>query len=272
MTGLFYKELRLNRTALIISAVIPFLMMLLFVLLDLLPVLLMNGSDAVIAEWKEITGRTGETGTSFNMMQIMPVVCAPMCSGLMQIQMFTVDETKKWGCFTASHPKGICTAVYYKYVIIFLTSVLSMVSCEVAQSLYWLTDHIILGTKADDMAGTGLSLVFMLLVFFQMFCRMIDIPFIVRFGSKKGGAVKAGIIGALFLAFFVYFLFGPLPESVDVIALKLDEFLTKLQSGKLPAGFYAGLAAFLWVTIFGTYFSYKISCKLYMKGVEQYDK
>ena len=68
-------------------------------------------------------------------------------------------------------------------------------------------------------------------------------------------------------------LFGPLPggESGDPF-VSLYDWWTEFSSGKANNWAYILLAAFLWITIIGYYLSYRLSCKLYLKGVEQYDK
>ena len=189
----------------------------------------------------------------------------------MQNAIFRGDETKKWGYFTASHPKGIRTAVYYKYVIVFLMSLLTMVSMEVVQMLYRLTDHMILGSTAENMPQS-MSEIFMLCVFLQLFLRMSDIPFIIRFGSNKGSTVKALCLLGLLVVGGIYLLFGPLPENAGDIIVAYYDFMERVQNGEVDYFPYLMLALFTWVTIGGYYLSYKISCKLYLKGVEQYVK
>lgn len=204
-------------------------------------------------------------------MILLTIIYGVMMSDLFQVSVFMQDETKKWGYFTASHPKGYRGAVYYKYLLVFLIGVVTMVSFEIAMQIFYLADHLILGTTAEELP-VGYSMLFMLLLLMQMFLRMFDLPFFYRFGAKRGANIKASAIAVLIFAGFVYLLFGPLPESFDELALQMDEWLEQFKAGKASDWIYYGLAAFIWVTIIGYNISYKISCKLFMKGVEQYDK
>ena len=101
---------------------------------------------------------------------------------------------------------------------------------------------------------------------------MIDIPFIIRFGKKRGESVKIMVIGGLFIGAIVYALFGPLPGEDGEFFIRVYDWWETFKAGAAQDWIYWLLAGFLWLTIFGYYFSYKLSCKLYMKGVEQYDK
>lgn len=269
MTGLLYKELRQNKMGLILCAAAPvgiFLAMMVLPFADYLA-----GDTSLAESFRSVTGRDPENGPSWNLLLLLPIFYTLMVSGVAQMSSFTQDETKKWGYFTASHPKGYCIAVYYKYVVIFLMQVLTMVSLEMTQMLFYFVEHLVLGTTPSDMSGSY-SFIFMMVVFVQMFIRMFDLPFMFRYGAKRGSNAKATAIAVLLFAGFVYLLYGPLPESFDVIAERFSDLWDQFQAGKANDWLYYGLAAFFWMTIIGTYVSYKISCKMYMKGVEQYDK
>ena len=105
----------------------------------------------------------------------------------------------------------------------------------------------------------------------------------VRSGYRKeirkgaGTALKTVLIIALILAVviggFIYALFGPLPEGEGGdFFISLYDWWTEFSFGKGAMWLYFGIAVFLWITIIGYYLSYRLSCKLYLKGVELYDK
>jgi uncharacterized membrane protein YciS (DUF1049 family) len=106
------------------------------------------------------------------------------------------------------------------------------------------------------------------LFFLQLFLRAVETPFLVRYGSKSGKQVKLLVLlGAVFLV-IVYLLFGPLPDSDTVFETIVNWFSGE---NKL-SGMLLGAAAILPYMIVALYYvSYRISCRLYQRGVEAYD-
>lgn len=271
MSGLFYKELRQNRLYLILMPAAALLCPFYF-LIEGAFINLFNGFNGDVASLQELmeqlSGR-GESALAMPMI-LMFYVMAFFITGTVQSAVFQQDEAKKWGYFTASHPKGIKGAMYAKYLMTFLMSLLTMVSLTYADQLFILCDHLILGTKREELMSY--SMIFELLLFVQLFLRAIDIPFNVRFGTKRGTSVKVALILALILGGFIYLMFGPLPESPEVLFEKIYDFVVNMQNGAASEWLNIALGAFLCVTIGAYVLSYHISCKLYLKGVEQYDK
>lgn len=266
MTGLIYKELWQNRKTLWLCALAAPCCFLLFLLMGLLPAA--AGQSTIQELFGDLMGKGDETS-----LPIATVYCIIMpffMAGIAALGIFGQDETKKWGYFTASHPKGVQGAMYAKYVLIFLMSVITMVSVTLTDELLMLTDHLILGTPREEIVSY--SMFAMIFVFVQLFLRMFDIPFIIRFGKKRGESVKVLMVGGLFVGAFLYALFGPLPGDDTEFLVNFVDKLYAFMQGEGPDISYYLLAGLCWVTIIGYYVSYRISCKLYMKGVEQYDK
>lgn len=271
MSGLFYKELRQNRLYLILipaaALLCPFYFLIVSAFINLFNGF--NGDVVSLQELMEQLSGRGESALAMPMI-LMFYVMAFFITSIGQSVLFQQDETKKWGYFTASHPKGIKGAMYAKYLLTFLMSLLTMVSLTFADYLFILIEHLVLGTKPEEM--TFYSMLFQILLFIQMFFRAFDVPFTVRFGSKRGMSVKVALILALILGGFIYLMFGPLPESPEVFFEKIYDFVVNMQNGAASEWLSIALGAFLWVTIGAYVLSYHISCKLYLKGVEQYDK
>ena len=265
MTGLIYKEMRQNRNTLWFAGFMAPLCLLCF-----LGMVLLGSLNP------DLTFRESYADMSADGDLPLPMILTYCCfvpfltTGLLSLNIFAQDETKKWGYFTASHPKGIQGAVYAKYVLIFLMSIITFVSVTFTEELVMLLDHLILGKKAEEMVSYAGAFPF--LVFIQIFLRMIDIPFIIRFGKKRGESVKIMVIGGLFIGAIVYALFGPLPGEDGEFFIRVYDWWETFKAGAAQDWIYWLLAGFLWLTIFGYYLSYRLSCKLYMKGVEQYDK
>ncbi|WP_294483418.1 ABC-2 transporter permease [uncultured Ruminococcus sp.] len=113
--------------------------------------------------------------------------------------------------------------------------------------------------KADAMQISGIALP---LCFVQILLRAIDIPFVYRFGSKKGSFVKL-----ICLIVFVFILLAFLilnTERFDSIIESCKKVINVQNSSLLLS---VGLAVCLALY----YLSYRITCRLYLKGVEQYD-
>lgn len=269
MTGLIYKELRANKKGLIACAILPPIIMLLFVGMVLFGSVNEPGWSAK-AEMDLLYGRVEGKESNILMLAFYTIAIPFFLTGVLQTMDFRTDETKKWGYFTASHPKGIKGAFYAKYVVIFLMSLITMVSIGYTDQLLCLIDHLVAGTPREEMMSIGSFAMFV--VFIQIFLRSIDLPFAFRFGQKRGNSIKAFILLGIMLGFIIYILFGPLPESPEVIANAIYDWSVRLMNGGLNEFFYCSAAAFLWITIIGYYVSYRISCKVFMKGVEQYDK
>lgn len=267
MNGLFYKELRQNRLYLILIPVIAFAVTFIYYPMGLL--MGINGEATSVKELTEQLSGHGETPLGMPMILLMYVLVF-FIVGIVQSTLFQPDEAKKWGYFTASHPKGIKGALYAKYLIVFLVSLLTMVSLTFADELFALVDHLVLGTKREEMVLY--ATIFQLFLYIQLFLRAIDIPFTVRFGTKLGGSVKVGMVLAVWLGGGIYFMFGPLPESPEIVFEKIYDFVTNLQTGEAADWLYLVLGIFLCLSAAAYVLSYFISCKLYLKGVEQYDK
>lgn len=268
MTGLIYKELRQNRKALWGIVLCAPLMTLIFVGLCSIPAIAPNMSAQELLA--DIFGRGGEDGPAISMIHIYCAVVPFVVSGVLALMVCEQDEIKKWGYFTASHPKGIAGALYAKYVLIFLMSLIALVSVTINEEVLILVDHLVFGTKPEEMFSY--QTLYILLAFFQLFLRMFDIPFIVRFGKKRGESLKVAIIGGLMIAGFIYLLFGPLPGEDGEFFVQIYDWCAAFVNGKAQEYIYFIFDGFLWATIIGYYLSYKISCKLYLKGVERYDK
>lgn len=103
--------------------------------------------------------------------------------------------------------------------------------------------------------------------FIILYCAF-EFPFQFRYGSKNGVKYKAGLLLLLFYVGMIYLLFGPPIDSNEII-----DYLFKLARGeaKLPKWTqYVGV--FLPYVAMGAYYiSYKISCMVYLKGVERYE-
>ena len=269
MTGLIFKELRMNRSNLIIVALMGPGMLLLCLGFGWL--LTLPGE----ATMEEMIGGFNSADGQPPLLYLMCAFTQFFATGLQAFLNISQDEVKKWAYFTASHPKGIRGAIYSKYAVTFLMFMVAYVSATLAAELTILADHLIVGTENEQLM-INLQITNLLIngmFFFELFKMMIDFPFTYRFGHKNGEQMKILTFGVLVLGGLIYLLFGPLPggESGDPFVTIYD-WCVSFAEGTLKHNVYLILGVILWLAIIGYYVSYKISCKVYMKGVEQYAK
>ena len=238
MTGLIYKEWRQNRLYIILTAVCG-------VLAVFVPVpmaMLNNISEGLLP-------LAGEQGT---VVRVVGLLLGFLGTGALQNLAVRGDDRKAWSVFIASSPEGTDGFLRIKYEMIFAMSVLTVAFSLLSEQL--------LGAVVFDVTGKALpslSGVYMTMVFFQLLLRATDLPFIIRFGDKRGGMIKMIAIVLLFIALTVVIMINP-----SDIVVKLANWIER--------GFDGDIVPFAAI---GAYFlSYRISCRIYMKGAEQYDK
>lgn len=247
MTGLLYKEFRQNRFMLLIGIGIALVML-------MLPIL------AVVDE----SGGDAEYFNSY--MTIIKMgfsVAVFFLTGLIQAVFFESDERKKWAYFAASTPECVEGVLWRKYTAVFMLTGICFIYCFIVDGAFCFF--------APDSSVTVIAI---MLIYGQIFLRAIEIPFWVRFGTKRGSMVKAAIMLVIILAIILYALFGDLSvfsserSLMDIIMGFVDKFM----EGDIPDGIFLIMGIFPFAAAALYYLSYKISCKLYLKGVEEFDK
>lgn len=243
MTGLIYKEWRQNRLYIILTAVCGAAAV-------FIPIpLILPGGDGLQA-------LAGEQGM---IVRVVALLLGFLGVGALQSLALRGDERKGWGVFIASSPETEKGFLRIKYEMIFAMSVLAVSGCLFFEQLLGAVVFDITGEALPDLSG-----VYVALVFLQIFLRALDIPFIIRFGDKRGSMIKAIIVVVLFILFTAAVMIDPkdIGEAlINVLKNGFDGDGILLVLGLLP---FAALAAY--------FLSYLISCRIYMKGVEQYDK
>ncbi len=196
-------------------------------------------------------------GEYIEIMLILASVCIILVSGMLEESSFENDETKKWISFIASAENGIRKQIGSKYlfVLFFMITVFTYLS--------------LLFQLAEALTGTNVSSFYMglqLMMYFQLIYRAVEMPFIVAFGSRYGNMIRMIIIVLLAFGFIVYGLFGDLSVfgSTEELLLKVESFLS--DNGSYFILFSPSCALTLY------YISFEISCRLYLKGGEYYEK
>lgn len=246
MAGLIYKEWILNRKAILMLSAVIIFMSSVFAFMPMT-------EDSVISS----------DDMSFSMILILLYVVIFFFVGMFQPNIFAVDETKKWACFVTSTPEMSEGQIGAKYIFGMLMSLGAVVWCDILNNII----SLIYGSNT-------VAIVIQLpviMLFVQFFLRSFEYPFMVRFGSKFGAVYKTGVFFLFIFILLVYFLFGDLSlfDSVDTFYEKMLNIL----SGK---GFSDNMLLLLCcmplLSMILYYLSYRISCRMYLKGADNFDR
>ena len=234
MTGLVYKEWKQNRWFI--------LSMILCGIAPLLALLLLREQ---ITSVDNIALRTGGLIAGF------------LAAGALQMLVLRGDDRKLWGYWITATPDGYKGFLRVKYEMIFAMIVLFMFSLQFADMGYCAVAADMGNANAAQISGIALPLVFVQILF-----RAIDIPFFYRFGSKKGSYVK--LILLLILAILLCVVLIMNADNIDRLADIGKNVFNEHNSSLI-------LSLLLIVCLVLFYLSYRITCRLYLKGVEQYE-
>jgi len=247
--GLFYKDFLLMKKALILNA----LAMIGSSVLMFLPwEKILKANDAVT---ETINGET----MSFIVMPIISYLFIFLVISDLQSNVFSADESKGYSTFVISTPltaKGQVLSKYYEILFLSFVGVLWGSVCDVISSC-------VLGTVSNAMG------VYVTFFFVQIFLRAIDVPFLIRFGQSYGKTVKLLMVSVVVFLGIVYRLFGKLPSfGADSIFEAVFTWLVSEKNFSTVA--LGGISLFPYIAFAMFYLSYRISLKLYGKGVENY--
>ena len=259
MYGLLYKELVTNRKILLV--------MLGMILLIHAVVL----TPALSPEEEEAPGLFIVTAC---------ILAASLASfyaaGIAQLNIFGTDERKKWGCYVISAEDGIRKAVGARYLFVLLISVAVMVLCRLIGSLTTdlftlLSEKGLAPEEYAQMPGFMYSVTLMYFLFpLQILLRAIDMPFLYAFGHKAGDRMKGFFLLGILFFVIVWLLFG----NISVLGTTDDfwERFFAMLEGEENDWVSVGIGCFMTAVYPLYYLSYRISCKYYAKGVEQYEQ
>lgn len=169
-----------------------------------------------------------------------------------------IDERRRWSGFIISGPIDYKQQILSKYYLAMVMSWLAVVIHVLGEVIGLFIPNTVSGLTGITVMG------FYGVILYQA----LEFPFDFRYGSKNGVKYKMGLFLLLFYGFMMFVLFGPNLDTYEMI-----DYLFRLAKGEvqLPRWMqYMGV--FLpYVSIGAYYISYKISCRWYLKGVEQYE-
>ena len=188
----------------------------------------------------------------------------------LQSKVCGIDERRKWSYFGTSTPITEKGLVASRYTLMFMIAFTGFVICFCFDILISLVTGI----------HTGNTIVFMMLLFVNIFYEALELPFVIRYGSGRGTNVKVSVLLTVFFFVILYALFGDISGKVEFFKqLKDNPDIAKYINGEAITARLLNMAApkLLMATLLPHiivllyYLSYRISCKLYLKGTEEYD-
>ena len=248
MLGLLYKDIKVNRSNLLITMAVVLFFSITPIAGDML-----SGKDA----------GAGDGSRIYYFIYFFLYGMSFIIVGMMASNLLSGDERKKWGYFTASVPGGIKKQVASCYILVFLSIVLTLGYTVIANFL----TRKLLSETVPDVSGM-MALIALVVLFF----RAIELPFFFAFGSKTGSFVKTLLVVLLILFVSIYFMFADLSwlGSEDSVMEGLFKFIEKLDIRHiLSLGTFGRL---ILLAVPGYIVSWGISTKVYLKGVERFEK
>lgn len=249
MTGLVYKEIRHNWRSLLMVLILPAVMAYPLCVFVISSIEQVPGQSFSFIE--HLRAGNGSLG-AFTFL-----IAAFAEAGFFQGMVFREDDRKSFAMWIASTPEGVRGYIRIKYELIFVMMMLTLFSLQ----LGGLITEMICG--AYEARWPVMDSVMIMLSYLQIILRAIELPFTVRFGVKNGSIIKSIFLVILaILVLIVYLLYGE--EIADVIASGDTE--------RLGTAAQTVIAVLPVIALAMYYLSYRLSCKLYLKGAEQYDK
>lgn len=174
---------------------------------------------------------------------------------------FQADERKSWANFMLALPDGNNAQIRTKYEFALILEIITFILTYLFTEIYQVLFHIY-STPAS---------ISVVLFYVTMLLNAFAYPAIIRFGSQNYSNIMMIPFFGVILILFVYFLFADLswmPSTDDMF-----DYIFSLLNGERNSTFLSLLTALLpYVSVAAYIISYKISCKLYRKGVANYVK
>ena len=239
MVGLLYKNFRINFSSFLLVLIITLICSTIAIICCAL-----NGTDFL----------TENDGV---LLFFALYYSAFMMPSLTSNLLFEADENKTASAFAMSLPqcgKGHIESKYW-YILIQYLLVLFIT---------FLTDTVTFGILGGAFAA---SILLVLIFCWRLLFSAIEIPFVIRFGSQKGIAIKGLVFGSVALLVMIYIMFGDISWLINSDD-PLKAFMDWLKSGKI----LFLISLFPFISCAAYWLSCKISIKVFRKGAENYEQ
>lgn len=243
MSGLIYKNFWINKWSFLFTLIVSFLCCAVIIVVSIL-----SGPDIAVEK-----DGVKEISLNFMLIYYLAFMLPLLASNLL----FAADESKICSAFAMSTPQGGKGHIESKYWYILIVNLTVLF-------ISFITDTITFG-----ILGGNFSAATMLMIIFcwRLLLSAIETPFIIRFGSQKGLAIKGLVIAFIVFLVILYFMFGDISWLINTED-PLRAFMEWLKSGKI----IFSLSLFPFVSIAAYWLSCKISVKLFRNGAENYEQ
>ncbi len=255
MRGLIYKDFYLIKGKMIAGFIMTFLMIIIM-------------SIIIVAS----SGPSGINTSFAALANIFMDIMILQYIGFNYIYIMQADMNRKWGLYGACASGGVSGVVAAKYMSVFILYFVTFVLCRLLDLIIGL----VIGTAVDN---SGL-VIFLILIF--IFINSIEMPLAFRFGPDKSTAIRILISVVIVLIITIYLLFGNIDwlmkedgvfksilnvithwgEDAEVLPAEVKKIIEKMTYLN-----YIALAVIAYLVVLGYYISYRISCKVFKKGV-----
>lgn len=243
MKGYLYKEWKLNRVFFLLTAAIA-------IGIVFLPLIIVMVRERTIS--REAFLYFAKYGLQIKEIFIYLGVWALLC--LQEWSFLRDDDMKAWGLFVASNPKGIRGYICTKYGF-----AAAMCFCFFILSAGFDYIFTLIFNTIGRMGMPRSTEVFWMLFLVLLLLNAMEMPFVIRFGLKRGNTIKLILGIALFLICTGVFMENPFGIIDKIFLIFADK--------KIPFSVKWGLPI---ISIVSYILSCLLSCKLYLKGVFQY--
>lgn len=250
--GFLYKELRENRATIIAVIGVP-LFALLFMTLVYTVYCLTGSSERSISALPDILTST--------LSRLLMILLGFLASGALMLGIFGGGDKRLHGYYILSLPDGAKKQVYTKYVLHFAMCGIYFVSSVFTECFIGTLRWFIVGEEMMSLTAIHVGI-----FFFMLLGNSFRFPVMIRYGKKRGGIIF--ILLLLCLGAVAIVIFALLPEKI--IHIITDWIMEFLKSGSIGDVMTLVMSITQFVCVGAYILSYKISLKLFKKGVEDY--
>ena len=239
MLGLLYKNFRISFASFLFNMTVTLVCVAIMIISSIL-----DGTDLITENGGDLM---------FFILYYFVFMLVSLTSNLL----FESEESKACCAFAMSTPQGGKGFIESKYWYILMQYLFMLF-------IAFLTDTV---TFAILGGAFSASIVLVMIFCWRLLLAAIEIPFVIRFGSQKGIAIKGLVITFVIILGMLYLMFGDISwliNSDDPLKALMDW----LKSGKI----ILPISLFPFVSASAYWLSCKISIKVFRKGAENYEQ
>lgn len=246
-SGYVYMQIARNKKPLILSALMPLMMKTLF--------------TAAYTCFSLLDSEFDEKLIFSVPMRILAAVLSVVIVSAFTSSTFEGDK-KLWSYFVCASPQGVRGYLYSEYLVCIAMAALATVGGVFAENLFDTVSFLVTGEEAASLSSIYIEGFFVFLLI-----AAADIPLMIRFGPKKGSYIKT--IAGIALAIIGTAVIASENEGVMELIAGIYRFISGEETND---ALLLIITAFPLCGILACAASFFVSKKLYMKGVNDYER